>query len=65
MYDDEKAQVIHIVLKPGERLRRHVTPVDVVFYVLEGEGVVEIGGERRRVGAHTLIESRARIPHCW
>jgi len=65
LYDTEHAQVIHITLKPGERLRRHVTPVDAIFYVLEGRGIVEIGDEKREVGPDTLIDSPADIPHCW
>ena len=40
-----------------------MTPVDVFFYVLEGEGVVEIGGERETVSRDTLVESPVRIPH--
>ena len=65
IYDTENGQAIHLSLKPGESLRRHITPVDVFFYVLEGKGVVEIGDEKVEVEADTLIESPARIPHCW
>lgn len=65
LHDSEHAQVIHIALEPGESLKKHVTPVDVIFYVLEGEGVVEIGDERQRVESDTLINSPAKIPHCW
>lgn len=65
IYDSEHAQAVHILLKPGESLKRHITPVDVFFYVLEGEGVVEIGEERETVGPDTLVESPARIPHRW
>ena len=65
LYDTENAQVVHITLEPGEALRKHMTPVDVFFYVLEGTGVVEIGEERREVGTDTLVESPAKIPHCW
>ncbi len=57
--------IVHIILQPGESLKKHITPVDVVFYVLEGRGVVEIGDERKEVGPNTLIESPARIPHRW
>jgi mannose-6-phosphate isomerase-like protein (cupin superfamily) len=39
--------------------------VDVVFYVLEGKGMVEIGDEKKEVVADTLINSPAKIPHCW
>jgi mannose-6-phosphate isomerase-like protein (cupin superfamily) len=65
LYDTEHAQAVHITLKPGEQLKRHITPVDVFFYVLEGKGIVEIGEEKEEVGPDTLIESPARIPHCW
>jgi len=65
VYDTEHAQAVHILLRPGESLKRHATPVDVFFYVLEGEGTVEIGEERERVGRDTLVESPARIPHRW
>lgn len=65
IYDTEHAMAVHILLKPGESLKRHITPVDVFFYVLEGKGVVEVGDEKKEVVADTLIESPARIPHCW
>lgn len=65
LYDTEHAQAMHITLQPGESLKRHVTPVDVFFYVLEGEGVVEIGDEKKAVTRDTIIDSPAKIPHCW
>jgi len=65
IYDTENAQAVHITLKPGESLKRHITPVDVFFYVLEGSGVVEVGDEKKEVGPDTLIESPAKMLHCW
>ena len=65
IYDDKYAQAVHLTLKPGESLKRHITPVDVFFYVLEGKGIVEIGDEKKEVGCDTLIESPAKIVHCW
>ncbi len=59
------AVVVMITLQPGESLKRHKTPVDVIFYVLEGTGTVEIGEEQATVGKDTLIESPAKIPHRW
>jgi mannose-6-phosphate isomerase-like protein (cupin superfamily) len=63
--DTTNAQVAHITLKPGESLKRHITPVSVIFYVLEGNGIVEIGDERKEVGSDTLSESPAGIPNRW
>jgi len=65
IYDTDHAQAVHIELRPGESLKRHITPVDVFFYVLEGEGIVEIGDESRAVGPDVLVESPAGIPHRW
>lgn len=55
---------MHITLEPDESLKRHITPVDVFFYVLEDTGIIEIGDEKQEVGPDTLIDSPARIPHC-
>ncbi len=65
LYDRPEAMVTIITLQPGQSLRRHITPVDVAFYVLEGSGIVEIGDEKEEVTAHTLIESPKDIVHCW
>jgi mannose-6-phosphate isomerase-like protein (cupin superfamily) len=65
VYDSPDATAIVITLQPGEALKKHITPVDVFFYVLEGEGIVEIGDERETVGRDRVVESPARIPHRW
>lgn len=63
--DSINAQVVHITLKPGQSLKKHITPVDAIFYVLEGEGILQIGDERNVIGADTLVESPAKVPHSW
>jgi len=65
IYDTPHAIAVVITLKPGEALKKHITPVDVFFYVLEGSGVIEIGNEMQTVGKDMLVESPARIPHRW
>ncbi|MCU0628343.1 MAG: cupin domain-containing protein [Methanoregulaceae archaeon] len=62
-YESPHAVAVVITLQPGESLKKHITPVDVFFYVLEGTGIIEIGGERATTGKDCLIESPARIPH--
>ena len=63
LHSNEHVQAVMVTLLPGEALKLHLTPVDVFFYVLEGSGVVEVGGERQTVSRDMLIESPARIPH--
>jgi len=65
LYNKEEAMITVITLEPGQSLKRHITQVDVAFYVLEGIGVVEIGEEKLEVVKDTLIESPKDIVHCW
>ncbi|MDD1668236.1 MAG: cupin domain-containing protein, partial [Methanomicrobiales archaeon] len=59
IYESPHAMAVVITLQPGESLKRHITPVDVFFYVLEGEGVVEFGDERKAIAKDMLVESPA------
>ena len=63
LFNFEHATIVHIELKPSEAVKKHVTPVDVSFYVLEGEGVIEIGKERAEITKDQLIFSPAKIAH--
>ena len=64
LYDKESAQIMHMTLKPGQSLKPHKTPVDVVFYILEGNATVQVGEEVMTFGPDTLVESPAFIVHC-
>ncbi|MDD3407106.1 MAG: cupin domain-containing protein [Methanomicrobium sp.] len=65
IYETEHATAVVITLNPKESLKKHKTPVDVFFYVLEGTGVVEIGEERQTASKDTIVDSPANIPHRW
>lgn len=65
VYDTDNGIAVVITLLPGESLKKHITPVDVFFYVLEGTGIVEIGDEKATCTKDMLIESPARIVHRW
>jgi quercetin dioxygenase-like cupin family protein len=65
IYETPLATAVVITLQPGEALKKHITPVEVLFYVLEGIGIVEIGDERETVKKDKLVVSPAKIPHRW
>ncbi|MCD4828967.1 MAG: cupin domain-containing protein [Candidatus Cloacimonetes bacterium] len=64
LYDKEHALIMHLLLKPGEALKPHITPVDVAFYVLEGAPTVMVGNEKVVVGENDIVESPKDIVHC-
>ncbi|MHA1269393.1 MAG: cupin domain-containing protein [Candidatus Helarchaeota archaeon] len=61
--EHDHVTVIYLNIKKGEALRKHITPVDVFFYVIEGKGLVEIGDEIEEVEKETIIFSPAKVPH--
>lgn len=63
LYNNPSAQIMHIILKQGESLKPHKTPVNVAFYILQGSPVVHIGDESRMFEKDHLIESPADIVH--
>jgi quercetin dioxygenase-like cupin family protein len=64
LYDHDNAQVMHMTLQPGQSLKPHITPVDVFFYILEGDVDVLVGDETVIVGKDNLVESPKDIIHC-
>jgi mannose-6-phosphate isomerase-like protein (cupin superfamily) len=64
VYNTEHAQVSHITLQAGEALKPHITPVDALFYILEGQPTILIGKERVKVKQDDVIESPKDIVHC-
>ena len=65
IYSHVNAKVMILTLQSGESLKRHTTPVNVFFYVLEGKGIVEVGDEKKEVEKDTIIHSPANVDHCW
>ncbi len=64
MYDKDTAQAMHIKLMPGEALKPHITPVDVFFYILEGNPEVLVGDKKIQVEQDSIVESPQDIVHC-
>lgn len=56
MYVGLNVELIHLSLKPGEVLEKHSNPFDVVFYILEGSGIVETDDESISVEPDMSIE---------
>jgi quercetin dioxygenase-like cupin family protein len=42
MFTSERIELIKLILKSGEELSLHKNPVDVLFYVINGKGILTI-----------------------
>lgn len=63
LFENDHVAVVEIKLGHGQGLKKHVTPVDALFYIIEGHGIIEIGEEQEQVSSDMLIISPRGIPH--
>ncbi|MDN5354349.1 MAG: hypothetical protein PWQ09_1105 [Candidatus Cloacimonadota bacterium] len=64
MYDRPEGLIMHLQLAAGEKLKPHITPVNVAFYVLEGNPTIMVGEEKVKVKKDDIVESPKDIVHC-
>jgi len=62
MFTCPKTEIIHLDIKFGEVIEMHSNPFDVVFYVLEGAGIIETPNEQITVEPDMCIEISAAEP---
>ncbi len=63
LVDEPSVQVMNLLLKPGQDVPPHLTPVDVLLYVVEGRGTIQIGDESQEITARDMVFSPKNIPH--
>ena len=63
IHSNDEVQFEHLLLQPGEELQLHVTYSTVYLYVLEGNGIVEAGGEQSSIETNVFVEIPPQIPH--
>ena len=65
LYLSDKYQLVHLTMQPGEEMEVHTQPMDVIFFVAEGEGSLIIGDEVVRAAANMTIYVKAGSPRGW
>jgi quercetin dioxygenase-like cupin family protein len=59
LFDSRELQGIlflaHCLLKPGKTIEAHVDPYEEIYYILEGEGMMMVGGKSRKVSRGDAI----------
>jgi quercetin dioxygenase-like cupin family protein len=65
MYSSEMLEVIHLTLPPGDKMEPHTQPFDVVFFVIEGTGKLQIEDETIEGNPGTCIRVPAGRLRSW
>ena len=65
LFTSGKCELVHLTLKPGEKIDRHAQPFDVLFFVVEGEGILETETENIEGTGNTSIFVPAGMQRGW
>jgi quercetin dioxygenase-like cupin family protein len=65
MHSSEKLELVHLTLKPGEILHKHKNPADVVFYILEGKGILIYEDHKIETAKDSCISLKHNIERGW
>jgi quercetin dioxygenase-like cupin family protein len=65
MFSSPGMEVVHLTLKPGEKMDPHIQPFDVIFIVLEGTGILETGPGQIIGTENTCIWLEAGTQRSW
>lgn len=65
LFSSDRFEMVHLSLVSGEAMDLHIQPFDVVFYLLEGSGILTIGLEEHEIQPETSIMVKAGVTRAW
>lgn len=63
-HDSPHGDVLHLTLAPGEQMLPHISPVTLLFYILEGNATVRSDEEYQTADAGSFIECPNGVVTC-
>ncbi len=65
IYENPKINIVHLELEPGTYLEPHPMPMPVLFYVLEGTGILTIDGKKYEINQDCGLECPKNLLRFW
>ena len=65
LHSEKQIELIHLLLKAGENLAEHKNPFDVIFFVIEGSGILTIEGEEYNLKATDVTKVTSEKIRGW
>jgi mannose-6-phosphate isomerase-like protein (cupin superfamily) len=61
LFSGVKADLVHLTLKKGENIAKHDNPIDVVFFVKEGKGMLTLDNDIMEIADNDCIPVKTGI----
>ena len=65
LHTEKQLELVHLQLKPQEKLEEHKNPFDVIFFVVEGEGILSIEGENHKLKTNDVTKVTSDKNRAW
>ena len=56
LHSEKSVELVHLLLKSGETLAEHKNPFDVIFFVIEGSGILSVDGQNHQLKSNDTIK---------
>ncbi|HAN19972.1 MAG: hypothetical protein A2X13_10855 [Bacteroidetes bacterium GWC2_33_15] len=65
LHSEKPVELVHLLLKPGDALEKHKNPFDVIFFVIEGSGILAINGDNLNIHSNDVIKVTSDKLRAW
>lgn len=65
LHSENKLELVHLKLKPGENLSKHKNPFDVIFYVVQGSGILTVENDSYELSANDTTKITSDKNRRW
>lgn len=65
LHSEKPVELVHLLLKPGEKLEKHKNPFDVIFFVIEGEGMLALENEQYSLKKNDVLKVTSDQSRSW
>lgn len=65
LHSEDKIELVHLVLKPGEDLAEHKNPFDVIFFIAEGSGILTVESKEYKLQMNDVTKVTSDKNRGW
>lgn len=65
LHSEDKMELVHLALKPGEDLAEHKNPFDVIFFIAEGSGILTVESKEYKLQMNDVTKVTSDKNRGW
>lgn len=62
---NQKNEIVHLVINKGEEIAGHFLDLDIIFYIIEGSGIITIDNKKFELEKNDVITVTKGAKRAW